>query len=155
MKEKDENIENLFGKLKNGQQFRVPEGYFETFAERLQARIEEEEQPHKKRSLFFYLNPALSMAASIALVMLLVYVPIKKFFPATQSYVTQQKWTIDSIDKISVLPVPDEIFSYFSEGQFVSAVADMKTIDSETLSPDSLGDYIAANYNDFDIIANN
>lgn len=155
MKEKDENIENLFGKLKNGQPFRVPEGYFETFAERLQARIEEEEQPHKKRSLFFYLKPALSMAASIALVMLLVYLPIKKFFPANQSYVTQQKSTIDSIDKISVLPVPDELFSYFSEGQFVSAVADMKTIDSETLSPDSLGDYIAANYSDFDIIANN
>lgn len=155
MKEKDENIENLFGNLKNGQPFRVPEGYFETFAKRLQTRIEAEEQPAKKQSLFLYLKPALSMAASIALVMLLVYVPIKKFFPATQSYVTQQKSTTDSIDKISVLPVPDEFFSYFSEGQFVSAVADMKTIDSETLSPDSLGDYIAANYSDFDIIANN
>lgn len=155
MKEKDENIENLFGNLKNGQPFRVPEGYFETFAERLQVRIEEEELPTKKRTLYFYLKPALSMAASIALVMLLVYVPIKKFFPSTQGYLTQQKSTIDSVDKVGVLPVPVDLFSYFSESQFVSAVADMKVIDSETISPDSLGDYIADNYTDLDIIANN
>ena len=153
MKEKDENIENRLGNLKNGQPFRVPEGYFETFADRLMVRIKEEEQPNKSRSLFFYLKPVLMMAASIVLVMLLVSVPIKKFFPSGKVYVAQQQSNIDSVDSASEIPAT--LISYFSEGQFLTAVADMKEIESDTLSADKLADYIAANYSEYDIIANN
>ena len=66
MKQKEENIENLFSNRGKHQPFRVPEGYFETFGDRLKARIEEEQQPDKERSLLFYLKPALMMAASFA-----------------------------------------------------------------------------------------
>ena len=70
MKNTDENIEKLFGGLKKGQPFRVPENYFETFADRLKERISGEEQTnHHKRSLYFYLKPVLMAAASIVLVM--------------------------------------------------------------------------------------
>jgi hypothetical protein len=155
MKQEEENIENLFGNLRKGQPFRVPENYFETFADRLRVRIEEEEQPNKKKTLFLYLKPVLMLAASFAFVMLLVYVPIKKYFPASQGYVSQQQLNNDSTDNLSVTPVPIDLISYLSEGQFLSAVSDMKAIDNETLSTDSLGEYIAANYNDFEIIANN
>ena len=58
MKEQDENIDNLLEKAGNKQPFRVPEYYFETLAERIQARIEEEEQPVRKKTLYFYLKPA-------------------------------------------------------------------------------------------------
>ena len=35
MKKQDENIQNLFGNAGNKQPFRVPENYFETFADRI------------------------------------------------------------------------------------------------------------------------
>jgi hypothetical protein len=150
MKEQDENIDNLLEKAGNKQPFRVPEYYFETLAERIQARIEEEEQPVRKKTLYFYLKPAFSMAASIALVMLLVYVPIKRFFPSSEGYLSQQQSIKDST---GVIPV--ELITYFSEGQFLSAVSEMNEIETQKLSPDSLADYIAANYNEYEIIANN
>jgi len=154
MKETDENIENQFGNRKKNQPFKVPEGYFETFADRLMARIEEEEQPDKKRSLFFYLKPVLMMAASFAFVMLLVYVPIKKFFPSTgKAYVAQQNVNADSVDAASVAPAT--LISYFSESQFMSAVTDMTEMESDTLSNDDLAEFIADNYSDYDVIANN
>lgn len=155
MKQKEENIKNLFGNSGKDQPFRVPEGYFETFADRLKVRIEEEEQPDRKRSLLFYLKPVLMMAASFAFVMLLVYIPVKKYFPASDGYVSRQQSNTDSIDNIDVTPVPLDLISYFSEGQFLSAISDMKAIEAETISNESLGDFIAANYNDFEIIANN
>ena len=154
MKKTEENIENQFGNRKKDQPFKVPEGYFETFAERLMVRIEEEEQPGKKRSLFFYLKPVLMMAASFAFVMLLVYVPIKKFFPSTgKAYLSQQSVNADSVDSVSVIPAT--LISYFSEGQFLEAVSEMKELESDTLSNDNLADFIAANYSDYDVIANN
>ncbi len=154
MKETDENIENKFGNRKKDQPFKVPEGYFETFADRLMARIEEEEQPDKKRSLFFYLKPVLMMAASFAFVMLLVYVPIKKFFPSTGiADVAQQKVKTDSVDASSV--VPATLISYFSESQFMLAVTDMTELEPDTLSNDDLAEFIADNYSDYDVIANN
>ena len=153
MKETDENNENQFGNPKKGQPFRVPESYFETFAERLMVRIEEEQQPNKKRSLFFYLKPALMMAASFAFVMLLVYVPLKKFFPSDKGYLTQQQLNNRSVDTVNV--IPEALFSYFSEGQFLLAVTDMSDFEADTLSTDDLADFIADNYSDYDIIAYN
>lgn len=154
MKEKDENIENQFGNRRKDQPFNVPEGYFETFADRLMARIEEEEQPDKKRSLFFYLKPALMMAASFAFVMLLVYVPIKKFFPSAGiAEVSQQKVKTDSVDAASV--VPATLISYFSESQFMLAVTDMTESEPDTISNEDLAEFIADNYSDYDVIANN
>ncbi len=155
MKQNEENIENLFEKFGNQQPFRVPENYFETFAERLKVRIGEEEQPHKKRSLFLYLKPALMMAASIAVIGLLVYVPIKKYFPESEGYVSLQQSDKTVTDLQNTISVPLDLISYFTEGQFLYAVTEMKAFDAETLSTELLGEFIAANYSDFEIIANN
>lgn len=155
MKQKEENIENSFGNHGKNQPFRVPEGYFETFAERLKVRIEEEQQHNEKKSLLFYLKPVLMVAASFALVMLLIYVPVKKYFPANDGYVSSQQSNKDSMKINDVAPVPVDLIAYFTEGQFLSALSEMKAIEAETLSNDSLGEYIAANYNDLEIIASN
>ena len=153
MKEIDENTENLFENLKKGHPFRVPEGYFETFADRLKVRIEEEEHQNKKRSLSFYLKPVLMMAASFLLVMLLISVPIRKFFPPGKSFIAQQQMTNDSDNSDGT--VSANFISYFTEAQFMSAVSEMNELETDTLSTDKLADYIAANYSDYDIIANN
>jgi hypothetical protein len=153
MKETDENIENQFGDLKKDQPFQVPGGYFESFADRLMVRIKEEEHLNKKRSLFIYLKPILMMAASILLVMLLVSVPIKKFFPSDKGSIALQQLNTYSVAADSMVPVT--LISYFSDTQFLSAVTDMDELESDTISNADLGDYIAANYSDYDVIANN
>ena len=153
MKNTDENIENQFGDLKKDQPFQVPEGYFESFADRLMVRIEEEEHRNKKRPLFVYLKPVLMMAASIVLIMLLVSIPIKKFLPTDKGSIALLKSNTDSVDSVGI--IPETLISYFSEGQFLTAVSDVKELESDTLSNDNLEDFIAANYSDYDIIANN
>jgi hypothetical protein len=153
MKEKDENIENLFGKFKKTEPFRVPEGYFETFPDRLKMRIEEDKYLSGKRSLLYYLKPALSVAASIALVILLVYVPFKKFVPSDTGFIAQNQNSLTNTDSSGTIPIA--FISYFSEGQFLTAFSEMSALESEKISSDKLADYIAASYDDFDIIANN
>lgn len=153
MKQEEENIDKLLGKYGNGQPFRVPGNYFETFADRLKVRIQEEETP-VKHTLFFYLRPALTMAASIAAIGLLVYVPLKKYFPASEGYVSRQNSKVIA-DTQSNTSASADLISCFSEGQFLSAVSEMKAIEADTLSNDELGEYIAANYSDLEIIANN
>jgi hypothetical protein len=153
MKEIDENTENLFGGLKKEQPFRVPENYFETFADRLKARIEEEEQPAESRTVFFYLRPVLMMAASILLVMLLVSVPIKNFLNSKKGYIAKNQTNSDVTDSLGA--VSANFISYFSEGQFMAAFNEMNEIETDTISSDKLADFIASNYNDFEIISNN
>ena len=153
MKETDENIENQFGDLKKDQPFQVPEDYFESFADRLMVRIREEEQLNKKRSLFITLKPVLMVAASILLVILLVSVPLKRFLPSDKGSIALQQSNTDSVGADSIVPVT--LISYFSDSQFLSAVTDMDELESDTISNDDLADFIAANYSDYDVIANN
>jgi hypothetical protein len=62
--------------------FTVPEGYFDQFPDRLMSRIDQMESPHKKGTLWIrYLRPALGLAASFALVALMLYVPVKLIGP--------------------------------------------------------------------------
>jgi len=153
MKEKDKNIEHQFGNPKIEPPFRVPEGYFETFADRLKARIEEEEHHVIKRSVFFYLKPVLSMAASIALIILLVNAPIRKFLSPEKVDLAVQQSNNDSSGSNN--SISEDLLSYLSEDQFLSAVTDMDNLEPQTLSADNLADYIAADYNDYEIITEN
>jgi len=153
MKEQDKHIEDLFGNLKKSQPFRVPENYFEKFAERLSARMEEEVQTEKKRSLIIALKPLMAMAASLLLVMLLVYVPYKKYFSANSEYMAQIKSNGGTNDSSNA--VPDALISNFSEEQFMTAFSEMDNPDSGTLSTENLAAYIADNYSDYEILTNN
>ncbi len=154
MKNLDGNTENLFGDLKKSQPFRVPEGYFESFADRLKVRIEEEKYAANKRSLIRYLKPVLAVAACFTLAMMLVYVPFKKHFPSDNSYISQQK-SINILYLDSVNNFPLNLISDFSDDQFFMAISDMNEFESKTLSSENLADYISASYNDYEIIANN
>jgi hypothetical protein len=66
----------------SNQPFKVPEGYFESFADRMMQRIDEEESSKNKgRGIIRYLRPVLAMAASFAIIFLMVYVPVRIFSP--------------------------------------------------------------------------
>jgi len=153
MKKTDENRENLFGDLRKTQPFRVPENYFETFADRLKVRIAEEEYQRKNKPLLFYLKPAFTIAASLAITMLLLYVPYRKFTSPDPEMIAQQRLVNDAADSLNAIPV--SIFSYFSDDQFISAVRAMNDLDSQSLSAENLADFIAADYSEYEIIANN
>lgn len=157
MKKEDENIDNRFGDLKKIQPFNVPEGYFETFADRLKARIEAEEHTIIRRSLFNYLKPVLSAAAGIALLIMLFSVPIKNYFIADKGYTAiyqpDQRQSSGSAD--SGNPIPEALISNFSDDQFISAFEEMNNLDNQTISAENLADFIAANYNDYEILINN
>ena len=152
MKEKNENIEFNFGNSGDKYPFRVPEEYFETFSDRLKFRIEQEESPKAKRTLVYYLRPALSIAASIAAVVFLIYMPLRNFNPANNGYIAGQHTNIAKIDSSG--SVADELISNLSDGQFLSAILAMDEYEKQTIAPDSLVEYIAANYTDFEIIVN-
>ncbi len=71
MKEENENIEQRLEALKKDKEFRVPDNYFDNFAERLRSRIKEENKPVIKLSWFMYLKPALGIAAVLTIAFLL------------------------------------------------------------------------------------
>jgi hypothetical protein len=153
MKEKDRNIENPFEDRPKVTPFRVPENYFETFADRLHVRIKEEELNNRKKSFQFYLKSVFTVAASFAVVALLMNVPYKRYFSSEKEPFVQQQSIIDSADSKDALS--SALISYLSEDQIFSELNGINDIESNTVSPENLADFIAANYNDYEIIANN
>lgn len=71
-------------KLSNKNPFSVPEGYFELFPSIMMERIEAEETPQKRSVIWLrYLRPAVGLAASFALIFLLMYIPTRLIAPKT------------------------------------------------------------------------
>lgn len=70
-------------KIKKELPFKVPKNYFDDFSARLQFKLHEEtDLPEKNRSgIIRYLKPALGLAASFLLIIILVYWPISTFLP--------------------------------------------------------------------------
>ena len=153
MKEKNGNIENLFGSLRKETPFRVPENYFETFTDRLNIRIAEEKRSVNHRTLFIYLKPVMAVAAIFALAMLLIYVPVTKMLPSGSGKIAQNR-TENATDE-SVHGIQGSLISNFSEEQLLAAFSALSDLDSKTLSSENLADYIAANYSSYEILADN
>ena len=70
MKEFDGHFEPLTGAGREDNPFRMPEGYLESFEDRLMQRIAEEEAAPtvKRRTVWTVLKPALTLAAMFALI---------------------------------------------------------------------------------------
>lgn len=77
------NIAPELSKLKKENPFKVPEHYFDDFSARLQMKLEAGKMivPAKQNRFIYYLKPALGLAASFALIFMLVYWPLKTFTP--------------------------------------------------------------------------
>jgi hypothetical protein len=70
----------------NSNPFKTPEGYFESFPDRMLGRLALEQEvqnpPPKRVMIIRYLRPALALAASFALIFMLVYFPVKTIGPS-------------------------------------------------------------------------
>jgi len=68
--------------------FVVPEGYFDTFSERLMERIDHSEKPAvsaPQSAILRYLKPVLAMVASFTIIFILIYFPVQLIGPKSLS----------------------------------------------------------------------
>lgn len=131
-------IENL---TKSNSPFVVPEGYFDTFAERLMERIEQEEAPKKRFSFSIgrYLKPALAMAASFVIIFFMIYIPVSILKP-------QQ--TADS--EVTIIAIPDYLsFYYINDYAIINAFENNTDNDYDE---DFLETILLASMNEYDLI---
>ncbi len=137
-------------KIKRDQPFRVPDNYFGDFSARLHSRLYEEAEilPHKKIGVLRYLKPVLGLAASFALVFMLVYWPVSSFLPGylarTQMPIEQEieidtyMPSLERLDENSFFTLITEIFTGTEEG-------------AEEFNDEELLNYLSANVSDYEL----
>ena len=158
MKEENENIEQRLEHLKSGNNFKVPENYFEEFAGRLKARIGEESKRSVRLSWYMYLKPALGIAAVLLIAILIVKVPVNLSRSNLKSALTGNSSSSDSVSS----SLSDELTATFEslvqlpQSQFLSTLEeDINQGDKSRIDQKALEEYLADNSFDFEIIGNN
>ena len=140
-------IEPRFPKMEIG--YSVPEGYFETFGERLKNRMEVEGQTKGSKSLLVYLKPALGIAAGLAIFLTLYLHP---FGNQKQSVLVG----IERANDLSAVDQTDAMVSTYtslvSDVSFFSALSEMDEYDASKISKDGLAEYLVSNCSDFEIL---
>jgi len=142
-----------FPKLESG--FSIPEGYFDSFGERLSLRMKAEAEPLQKKeaikSILFYLKPALGVAAGLA-ILFMVYMNSYHNKAITFLAKSQNSLDLQKEDPSDLLPLP-KVFAYMvTDGQFFSALSEMDEYNDEKISKEVLVDYLASNCSDFEIL---
>ena len=143
--EENEKIESELSKIKKENPFKVPEHYFDDFAARMQIKLMAEKEPDKGKQVRFmdYIKPVIGIAASFALIMLLVYVPLKTFIP----HATNTTAGTDFSDT-ELLNLVEDI----DENSFFALLEE--TEESETFTDDELTAYVSANFSEYEIYVN-
>lgn len=132
--------------IEKGNPFGKPDHYFDDFSARLQARMEAEAQSSvpKRSRIFQLLKPALGLAASFALVLMLVYVPLRLLMPKEKNQHAEVSDTTDA-NFLNIIEKIDE----------VSFVALLNDNDSENdFTSDDLAMYVSANFSDYELYEN-
>ena len=137
-------------KIKKELPFDVPDKYFDDFSARLHHRLAIEKQalPQPKNPFIRYLKPVLAMAASFALIFMLVYWPVKTFLP---DYQAKTNTNIESTNE-------DDAFMTFieklDENSFFALLQDQQSYE-ETVNGDfndeELMSYLSSNVSDYEI----
>jgi hypothetical protein len=137
------NISRKLSELKKETPFRTPDNYFDDFSARMDlARKQEENNPlEKKTNIIQILKPALGLAASFALIFMLVYVPLKTFIPSDQTVIVQSEDYSDT-DFLNIIEDIDE-------SSFFALLDDVSQ--SSELTEDDLSIYVSANFSSYEI----
>ena len=149
MNYKEEHKENEAGFPVMETGFRVPEGYFESFGDRLKQRMEAERILPRRRSIQYYIKPALGLAAGLA-VILTVFL---------YSGPDQQELIMAAVQSGGPVPGDEQtdqltstLANQISEVQFFSAITEMDEYDASKMPKEDLADYLASNCNDLEIL---
>jgi hypothetical protein len=132
--------------------FRVPENYFDDFSSRLHSKLETEtDVPQNKGRVIRMLKPILGLAASFALIFMLVYWPIKSFLPDYLAK-TEQNIEIITIEEDSYISYVERI----DENSFFALIRGVFTSDDaeDDFTDEDLLNYLSANISDYDLYLN-
>lgn len=131
-------------KIKNEMPFRVPKNYFDDFSARLNTRLEAEKMtiPEPKNRIIQILKPALGLAASFALIFMLVYWPLKSFKPTEVAQNVSPESEITDYEYQSMVESMDENSFYALLNEPAQKM---------DISDDELLNYLSASISDFDI----
>lgn len=138
------NIAPELSQIKKENPFRVPNHYFDDFQARLQMKIEAEKEvvPVRKNPVIQFLKPALGLAASFALIFMLVYWPLKTFSPKIAENKTENSSASEKEEYLSMVENIDENSFY------ALLYEPSKKVD---FSDEDLMAYININATDYDI----
>lgn len=130
-------------KLSREAPYKVPSGYFGDFSARLHAKLEEEKTviPEKKNRIITFLKPAIGLAASFALIFMLVYWPVNSFlkkgttqeFSEAEYYEQEILNLLEGIDDNSLYALLDD------------------TNGNGDYTEDDLFDYVNTNFTEYEI----
>lgn len=145
----EENIESEFLKRPKKNPFKTPENYFDSIEDRIMNSIENEEKIKKSSGagkVYRLLKPVLGLAASFALVFVLVYYPIK-YFSSDKLVQTQttDTTTNEGNDFYSV------VISSIDENALVNALVSEEETSQEEINTDEVIAYLSSDMNDIEI----
>ncbi|WP_321374643.1 hypothetical protein [uncultured Draconibacterium sp.] len=137
------NIAPELSKLKRENAFGTPKSYFDDFPARMQMKLEAEKTVIDKKEfkIISLLKPALGLAASFAIIFMLVYIPVKKFMP--QEQIIQTTASNDYSDQFQT------ILEELDESSFFSLLESDET--EEEFSDDDLIAYVSTNFSAYEI----
>ena len=138
------NIAPELSKLKKEQAFGTPKNYFDDFSARMHTKIEQEKKPvpMKKPRFIQLLKPAIGLAASFALIFMLVYVPIKLFVTQEQAEVAERIDYSDADFK--------DLMASMDESTFF-AMLEEDEVESSGFTDEDLQVYVNANFSAYEI----
>lgn len=144
-------LKNQFTELsKYGKEvpFRVPENYFDDFSARLQTRLETEKtaNPETENRIIKFLKPALGLAASFALIFMLVYWPVKWITPEKTAGTQDMENGLSDLEFRSILEGIDMNTFY--------ALFEEEPAPNNEISNDEMLQYLSASISDYDIFLN-
>ena len=132
-------------KIKKEKSFGTPDNYFDDFSARMQMKLEAEKAPVVKKEfrIINILKPAIGLAASFAIIVLLVYVPINTFM--SKEEVNSQTASVDypETEIQSILEAIDENSFY--------ALLDEEENSNNDFTEEELQLYVSANFSDYEI----
>lgn len=145
----EDNIESEFLKRPKKNPFRTPDNYFDAMEDRVMRTIQHEEKTKRYSGagkVYRLLKPVLGLAASFALVFVLVYYPIN-YFSSDKLVKTQSKDTVttETNDFLSI------VISTVDENSLVDALSKEDTTLKEEINSDELIAYLSSDMNDIEL----
>jgi hypothetical protein len=149
---KKHDIPTKFQNQSPGSPFKVPDGYFDTLEDRIEARVASETKSiSPKGKVIRMIKPLLAMAASFAIIFMLVYYPLSIFLPDYLARNTEMP-----AEKSEAVPDEEEVLlSYIlMSEQSLYEILDNETEQTATeVTADEMLDYLATAMNETEIYA--
>lgn len=145
----EENRQSEFLNRPKKNPFKTPENYFDSIEDRIMHSIENVEQTKKASGagkIYRLLKPVLGLAASFALVFVLVYYPIK--YLSSEKLVKTQTTDTTANEGNDFYSV---VISSIDENALVNALASEEEISQEEINPDEVIAYLSSDMNDIEI----